>query len=220
MQKINDIRQNFIEQYKNKNFVIDRTGAKTIEIIGATFKVDEDWIIRKPNYDYVDRELNWYESQSLKVEDIPGETPTIWKQISSTKGEINSNYGWCVWSEENGNQYENVLKELKSNPNSRRAVMIYNRPNMHSDFNRDGMNDFICTYSNVFYIRNGQLISHYLMRSNDVVFGFCNDVAWAKYIQEKLAKDLNLDCGDLIWTASNLHVYERHFKFIEKLIEE
>jgi thymidylate synthase len=27
-----------------------------------------------------------------------------------------------------------------------------------------------------------------------------------------------VSCGDLIWTASNLHVYERHFSLIEELI--
>lgn len=218
MQKVNDIRQQFIDKYKNEEFIVDRTGSKTIEILGATFTADEDWIIRKPNYDYIQRELDWYKSQSRYVEDIPGETPTIWKQIADSNGMINSNYGWCVWSEDNGNQYANVLAELKANPNSRRAVMIYNRPSMHTDFNKDGMNDFVCTYANTFYIRDNKLVSHYLMRSNDAVFGYDNDFAWAKYIQDNLANNLGLEPGDLIWTASNLHVYERHFAHIEKLL--
>jgi thymidylate synthase len=111
-----------------------------------------------------------------------------------------------------------VLRELRNNPNSRRAVMLYNRPSMHTDFNRDGMNDFVCTYSNTFMIRDGCLISHYLMRSNDAVFGYNNDYAWAKFVQRKLADELGVPCGDIIWTATNLHVYERHFSFIEDLI--
>jgi len=89
---------------------------------------------------------------------------------------------------------------------------------MHLDYSRDGMNDFMCTYSNAFVIRDGKLISHYLMRSTDAVFGYNNDVAWAKYVQRRLAHDLDIPCGDLIWTSSNLHVYERHFSEIEKLI--
>jgi thymidylate synthase len=82
------------------------------------------------------------------------------------------------------------------------------------------MNDFMCTYSNAFMIRDGKLISHYLMRSNDAVFGYNNDVAWAKHVQQLLASELEVEVGDLIWTATNFHVYERHFKFIEKLIDE
>mgnify|MGYP003643263599 CR=1 FL=1 len=199
MKCTNDIRADLIEKYLAQDFVIDKSGAKTIEVLGESFVATEDWLIRTPAYKYIERELEWYKSQSLYVDDIPGETPQIWKDISSDEGMINSNYGWCVFSEENGNQY---------------------RPSMHLDYNRDGMSDFMCTYSNTFMIRDGCLISHYLMRSNDAVFGYNNDVAWAKYVQDKLAADLGIPSGDIIWTATNLHVYERHFGFIEDLIRD
>ena len=45
-----------------------------------------------------------------------------------------------------------------------------------------------------------------------------NDYAWAKHVQSKLADDLNVKIGDLIWTASNIHVYSRHFKFLEEIL--
>ena len=220
MNRVSDIRAKLIQKYKNQEFVIDKTGVKTVELIGESFVVDEDWIIRPPNYEYIERELAWYESQSLYVEDIPGQTPAIWKQVADKNGKINSNYGYLIWSEENGRQYDNVLNELRKNPNSRRAVMIYNRPTMHSDYCTDGMSDFICTYANDFLIRDGKLISHYLMRSNCAIFGANNDFAWARYVQQKLAHDLDIAVGDLIWTASSLHVYEYHFCHIEKLIQE
>jgi len=218
MLTVADIRKGLTFKYLAKDFVIDRTGAKTIEMIGATFIADEDYVIRKPALEYIKRELEWYKSQSLNVNDIPGETPQIWKSIASSEGMINSNYGWCIYSKENGSQYQHVLRELKNNPNSRRATMIYNRPTMHVDMSRDGMNDFMCTYANTFYIRNGKLESHYLMRSNDAVFGYNNDYAWAKHVQDELASDLDVESGKLIWTASNFHVYERHFNFIDELI--
>ena len=218
MQNVADIRAKLIQKYKDQDFVIDKTGVKTIEVIGESFIADEDWIIRKPNYEYIERELEWYKSQSLYVDDIPGGTPAIWNQVASDLGEINSNYGYLIWSDENYSQYQNVLEELTANPNSRRAVMIYNRPSMHKDYKRDGMSDFICTYANTFLIRDGKLISHYLMRSNDAVFGYDNDIHWAMHVQKRLAEDLNVECGDIIWTATNLHVYERHFKFIEELM--
>ena len=56
------------------------------------------------------------------------------------------------------------------------------------------------------------------MRSNDAVFGYDNDVHWAMYVQDMLARDLGVERGHIIWTATNLHVYERHFKFIEELM--
>lgn len=220
MKTVKDIREMLLNKYSQGEFVLDRTGQKVVEILGATFLVDEDFILREPNQDYIKREIEWYESQSRFVKDIPGKTPLIWEQIASKEGMINSNYGWCIFSEENGNQYDNVLKELKRNIDSRRATMIYNRPSMHVDYNKDGMNDFMCTYSNTFLVRDGKLVSHYIMRSNDGVFGFNNDVAWAKYVHNKLQNDLGLPVGDLIWTASSLHIYERHFNLIEDKIKE
>lgn len=217
--KVQDIRKMFKQAYDNQEFTIDRTGAKTIEILGATFIADEDYIVRPPSYEYIERELKWYESMSLFVRDIPGKTPAIWEAVASTEGKINSNYGWCVYTPENGYQYSHVLQELKNNPDSRRATMIYNRPSMHKDFNKDGMNDFMCTFANSFFIRDGKLISHYIMRSNDSVFGYGNDYAWARHIQSKLATALNVEVGELIWTASNLHVYERHFPQLEEMIK-
>ena len=219
MLRVKDIRTMFKDAYRAQQFTTDRTGVKTIEIIGATFLADEDYIVREPNYDYIVRELEWYESKSSNVNDIPGVVPAIWQSIATKDGMINSNYGWCIWSDENFNQYENVLKELRANPDSRRATMIYNRPSMHQDYNRDGMNDFMCTFANSFFIRDNKLISHFIMRSTDAVFGFNNDVAWAMHVQKKLARDLEVLPGDLIWTSANIHVYERHFSALEKMIE-
>ncbi len=215
--KIKDIRNIFIDKLKNNELVIDKTGVKTLEIVGASFLADQDTIIRKPNLDYVKREIKWYESQSLKVDDIPGETPAIWNAVASDNGKINSNYGYLIYSKNNGYQYDNVVSELIRNPDSRRATMIYQRPSMHTDFNVDGMSDFICTFAHTYLIRNGKLNVVVMMRSNDAVFGYVNDYHWAKYIQEKMAKQLNIPCGDIHWQAASLHVYERHFKFVEKL---
>jgi len=217
MQTVSDIRKKLMIKRIEKDYVIDKTGVKTIELIGESFIADEDWIIRKPNLEYVKRELDWYHSQSLYVNDIPGDTPQIWKQIASDFGQINSNYGHLIWSEENGHQYNHVLHELRNNPDSRRATMIYNRPSMHLDYNREGMNDFVCTYGNQFMIRDDKLVSHYIMRSNDAVFGYCNDVHWAMHVHDMLAYDLKIEKGDLIWTASSFHIYERHFKFLDKM---
>jgi len=223
MQKVKDIRKKFIDLYNNEEFVIDKTGVKTIELIGESFIADEDWIIRKPNYDYAKREIQWYESQSLNVWDIPGKVPLIWQQVSDKDGYINSNYGWCIWSKENHEQYINAIRELKKNKDSRRATMIYTRPTMHTDYNKNGMSDFICTWGTHIFIRNNKLIYQILQRSVDSVFGYCNDFLWHQYVRDKLYLDLKdvypeLEKGNIIYTTGSLHVYERHFKFLEELI--
>ena len=212
MLKVSDIRQHFINELASGNFIIDKTSVKTIEMLGATFEADEPTIFGEVNEDYVERELEWYKSMSLYVEDIPGKTPVIWQQVASTEGKINSNYGWAIWHEDNGLQYQNVVRELTTNPNSRRAVMIYTRPSMWTDYNEDGMSDFMCTNAVQYMIRDEQLVAIVQMRSNDVVFGYNNDYAWQWYIANQLSDELKLKTWPkIIWHVGNLHVYERHF---------
>jgi thymidylate synthase len=212
MLKVEDIREYLIRELQAESFVVDKTGVKTIEMIGACFEADEPSIFGDVNEEYIQRELDWYKSMSLYVDDIPGITPAIWKQVASTEGKINSNYGWAIYSEDNGLQYLNVLDELTANPNSRRAVMIYTRPTMWSDYNHNGMSDFMCTNAVQYMIRDGQLVAVVQMRSNDVVFGYRNDYAWQKYVADMLTRDLGLDIEPkIIWNVGNLHVYERHF---------
>lgn len=209
-----DVRKYFRDQLAEENFVIDKTGVKTIEMISASFIADEPAIFGEVNWDYVDREISWYNSKSLNVKDIPGKTPQIWEQVSDENGFINSNYGWCIYSADNGNQYKHVLNELKHQPNSRRAVMIYNRPSMHVDYMRNGMSDFMCTNTVQYVIRNDYLHAIVQMRSNDVVFGYKNDRAWQDYVLNALAADLNLQVGNIYWNVGSLHVYERHFNLL------
>lgn len=211
---VRNIREEFQCLLKNEVFVADKTGAKMLEIRSANFVADEPAIFGTPNADYIRREIEWYESMSRNVNDIPGGPPAIWKQVADKDGMINSNYGWCIWSPENGSQYKNVLEELRSKPDSRRAVMIYTRPSMWEDYNRDGMSDFMCTNAVQYMIRYGRLFANVQMRSNDVVFGYRNDYAWQRHVLEMLATDLNVDAGDIYWDAGSLHVYERHFHLV------
>jgi thymidylate synthase len=226
--RVRDIRQEFADRYKNGAIYNNM-----ISIIGASFEVDEDEIFGEVNPDYVDAEIMWYESKSTKVKDLfrlYGKEVKIWKEISSRDGEVNSNYGHLVYSYENGDQYNNVVKKLCQHSSTRQASMIYQRPSMHSDWNRDGMMDFTCTNAVTYYIENSRLHAVVQMRSNDVVFGFNNDYAWQCHVWTKLINEVNyirdkiglpkLYLGKMTWQVQNLHMYARHFPLIEEYIKE
>lgn len=218
-----DIKKEFINLYNQNKFRVGKFG-KTVEIQNAHFLADKDSIIRKPNYEYAKREIQWYESQSLYVDDIPGETPKIWKACANLYGKINSNYGWCIWSDENYNQFKHCVDRLVEDPHTREACMIYTRPSIQLECNADNMHDFICTYATQVFlneIEDGKYKLDYtvFMRSCDAVFGYCNDYLWASYVQDYMIsalKDKGIDVvkGDIIWNAGSLHVYERHFKYL------
>ena len=229
MNSVNDIREIFINALEHKQFSTDKTGCKTIEIIGASFVADEPAIFGKPNKDYIEAELQWYDSKSTNINDIyvdtddegyPKPPPQAWKYSANKHGEINSNYGHLIWSKKYFKQYDKVLNELLKNPDSRRACMIYNRPSIWHEYKENGKNDFICTNAVTYYIRDDALHAVVQMRSNDVIFGYRNDYAWQKHVLDLLRDDLyylgcKLDAGQIHWQVQNLHVYERHFDLVK-----
>ena len=214
---VSDIRQYFIDELHDEAFTEDRTGQKTIELLGASFLADEPAIFGTPSEKYIDAEIDWYSSGSTNINDIhpDKEPPAAWVYAANEHGEINSNYGHLIWSSKYHDQYQNVLDELISNPDSRRASMIYTRPSIWSEYDENGKNDFICTNSVTYYIRNDELQAVVQMRSNDVVFGYKNDVAWQQHVLELLASDLDINPGFIQWQVQNLHVYERHFHLVK-----
>ena len=234
MNTTRDIAKTFINSLKNEEFVTDRTGQKTIEMLGATFLADEPAIFGTPNESYIEIEKAWYESQSTNVNWITDtynrNVPEAWKYAANTYGEINSNYGHIIYSDKYHHQFGRVLDELLTNLDGRRATMIYTRPSIWEEYNEDGKNDFICTNAVTYYIRDAKVHCVVQMRSNDVVFGYKNDYAWQLYVLEQLTQEYNscylanaadadyrreMEVGDIIWQVQNLHVYERHFDLVK-----
>jgi thymidylate synthase len=229
------LKQYFFELYrkiKNSEFVIDKSCVKTVELIDAQIlnlnpsQPVLDFKIRKTNENYCRKELEWYLSQSLSIKNYV-DNIQIWNMICSKDDEklVNSNYGWCIFSSENYNQYNNCLNELRMNKDSRRAIMIYNRPSMWMDFNKNGMSDFICCLSNTFFIRNNKLISSVHFRSSDLIYGFLNDFYFKCYVYDLLYNDLkkiypNLEIGYINWHSNSLHVYEKHFDLLTSIVDQ
>ena len=223
MHSVNDIRKFFIGELKDEAFTIDKTGQKTIELIGASFLATEPSIFGTPDEKYIDQEILWYESQSTNVNDIREfeDPPHAWKYSANKHGEINSNYGKLIYNDRYYNQYGQALDELLRNPDSRRACMVYNRPSIWLEYDENEKNDFICTNAVTYYIRDNLLHAVVQMRSNDVVFGYKNDYAWQRYVLKRLLNDYNdlgehnIEEGHIIWQVQNLHVYERHFHLVK-----
>lgn len=219
---VSNIRQQFIELFTSgKGIVPDKNGTEVIEILNASFIADEPAIFGTPNDEWHTRELEWYLSESLNVNDITPPVPKIWRQIADKDGFINSNYGNLIFSINNENQYDSVLTKLKAEPSSRQAIMIYNRPSMHVEWDLNGRSDFICCQNTQHFIRHNELISIANFRSSDAIFGYKGDKFWLDYVHSKLYADLlhtfpNLKFGPIIWNAMSLHVYSRHFHLIKR----
>lgn len=191
-----------------------------LELLSICFEADEPSIFGTVNEDWNKRELCWYMSQSLNINDIPGPIPKVWQQVSTNEGAINSNYGWCVFSKDNGYQFNNAIDAMLANKFTRRASLIYNRPSMHTDAKKDGMRDFMCTYATQFMIRDNLLCHFVYMRSNDAIYGYKGDWAWQNFVHDMALYEVQkkypeVKKGPMVWHAASLHVYPHHFDLVK-----
>ena len=166
---------------------------------------DRNW-----KWDYAEAEWQWYLSGQNNINilgELYGKIPEIWKRMADKEGYVNSNYGW-QWKR--GNQLDEVIDLLKTNPRTRQAaISIYDRKEGYM-YN----NDTPCTYAVQFTIVGQKLNMCVTMRSNDLWYGFCNDQYCFSKLQEVVAYRTGLLIGNYYHFAHNLHLYDN---IIEKL---
>lgn len=165
---------------------------------------------RKFSKKYAEREWAWYLSGNRSVEEIKKFAP-IWDKMHGGDNIVNSNYGW-QWMR--NDQLFKCIEQLKNNPDSRQAWLTIFDGKEKDDYAYDTP----CTLSIGFDIKPGieTLDMCVTMRSNDLVYGFCNDQYCFTKLQELVADELGLPIGTYYHFAHDLHIYERHFFMKEK----
>ena len=187
---------------------IDFNNTKTLFNIG--FYIEEPWDnmiktkFRKWNIFYAEAEWQWYLSGDPKVEklgEIYGLVPKIWEKMADENGEVNSNYG-AQW--ERGYQLDKVVAKLKSDPNTRQAVIsIYDGKEI-SRYKHDTP----CTTAIQFSIVNNKLEMCVTMRSNDLWFGFCIDQYCFSQLHKLVSERTGYTQGGYYHFAHNMHIYK------------
>jgi thymidylate synthase len=120
---------------------------------------------------------------------------------------VNSNYGYCIKYKFDFNQWDEVVRELVTNPSSRRAVI-----HIKSPYDNTNSKDVNCTVCLQFFIRDNKLYLTTYMRSNDLWMGFPYDVFQFTCMQIVMAIELGLEIGTYTHIAGSLHLYERDVK--------
>lgn len=179
-----------------------------------------NFISRGLKIDYIKREFLWY-LKGDRFDTNICEHASMWKGLINTDGSINSNYGQYMFGEHC--QFDNVISTLKKDVDSRRASIVI----LGSDHLMSDTKDVPCTYALNFRIRPDQdgirrLNMSVRMRSQDAVFGMGNDAPAFSFIHEMVYCSLmteypDLKLGNYHHTADSFHIYERHFKLMEKI---
>jgi thymidylate synthase len=158
---------------------------------------------RKWNENYADCEWLWYLSGDRNVSKLAefyGKVPEIWKSMTDSENNVNSNYGW-QWKR--NDQIDWVIKLLGQVPDTRQAVITILDMKEHDTFTFDTP----CTYAIQFTIVHGRLDMCVTMRSNDLWYGFCNDQYQFSMLQEMIADELKIEMGTYYHFAHNMHLY-------------
>ena len=89
----------------------------------------DEIVSRNYDFDYLQAELDWYESGSYHIDGIKDHA-SIWSEIADENGFINSNYGTIMFKEiYNGfTQWEWCKKVLQDDLYTRQAVINFNQP--------------------------------------------------------------------------------------------
>jgi thymidylate synthase len=221
--------------YKHPQFTSSPRGMMVKEILGYQFQIlnprhripyveGRDFSIH-----YMIAELLWYLSGNNSTDWISNYS-TFWSKISDDGKTANSAYGARIFKhhEYQGHneglwtQWEYVKNELKLDPDSRRAVIHIRMP----QDSKYAKLDVPCTLSLQFFLRNNKVHMVVSMRSSDVILGLAYDVPAFTIFQELLAVQLTQELGRPIGLgtythlSASLHVYERHFKMVEKILGE
>jgi thymidylate synthase len=161
---------------------------------------------RKWNPRYAEREWQWYLSQNRSVEELKKHAP-IWDKMHGGDNIVNSNYGW-QWGR--NNQLDKTIEQLKKDKNTRQAWISIFDGKEKDQYQYDTP----CTLAvgfNVHPCADNELNMTVLMRSNDLVYGFCNEQYCFSKLQELVAAELGLKVGTYYHFAHDMHIYEKHF---------
>jgi thymidylate synthase len=177
------------------------------------------------NLDYAKKEWLWFLGAD-KYDDSICKHATMWQKLKQPDGSFYSNYGQYMFGRnDNGgkyvsSQFDYVVNTLATDENSRRASMVLlNRDHLFAE-----NSDVVCTYAINFTIENTQLHMTVMMRSNDVIFGFTNDAFCFSQLFEFVYLRLKdehygwLKRGTYTHFTNSMHVYERHFDMIERIV--
>ncbi len=110
-------------------------------------------------------------------------------------------YGKRLTDFDGVNQIDRVIKKLRDKPESKGATMTFLKPT-------EDTKHIPCICVIDFKLRNNKLISSAFFRSQDIGKKFYADALCLGEIQAKIAKELGVSVGSLVFFIASAHIYE------------
>jgi len=157
-------------------------------------------------------ELLWFLRGDTNVRFLNEHGVTIWDEWADETGDLGRGYGaqWRDWRGANGvrvDQIENLIAQIKANPQSRRLIVSAWNP-----AEIDTMALPPCHLLFQFYVQDGELSCQLYQRSADLFLGVPFNIASYSLLTMMVAQVAGLMPGDFVHTFGDLHLYKNHLE--------
>ena len=201
----------------------DRTGTGTRSVFGyqMRFDLNEGFPLvttKKVHLKSIIVELLWFLTGSSNNNWLTERGCTIWDEWARADGDLGPVYGvqWRSWPTPDGghiDQISDVMRTLKSNPDSRRIIV--------SAWNVAEVNNMAlppCHTMFQFYVQDGELSCQLYQRSADMFLGVPFNIASYAILTLMIAQVTGLEPGDFVHTFGDAHLYSNHMDQVEELL--
>jgi thymidylate synthase len=195
----------------------DRTGTGTLSVFGHQMRFDlrEGFPLvttKKIHLKSVVHELLWFLRGETNTAYLRENGVSIWDEWADANGELGPVYGkqWRSWPKPDGgsiDQIAEVLKQLRTQPDSRRIIV--------SAWNVGELSQMAlmpCHAFFQFYVADGRLSCQLYQRSADVFLGVPFNIASYALLTHMIAEQCDLGVGDFVWTGGDCHLYLNHLE--------
>jgi thymidylate synthase len=196
-------------------FKADRTGTGTYAVFGAQarFSLREGFPLlttKKLHLKSIIYELLWFLRGETNIKYLKENGVTIWNEWADAEGNLGRVYGaqWCDWRTADGrsiNQIDNVIAQIRKNPESRRHIVTAWNPG-----EVDKMALPPCHAMFQFFVQEGELSCQLYQRSADLFLGVPFNIASYALLTMMVAQVCGLKPGDFVHTFGDLHLYSNH----------
>ena len=224
---IREIRKNGVERK-------DRTGTGTKSIFGYQMRfnlIDGFPLVttKKIHLKSVIHELLWFLNGDSNINYLNENGVRIWDEWANENGDLGPIYGkqWRSWNNEDIDQIKILIKNLKTNPYSRRHLITAWNPSVlpeeNKNFSENVENGKValppCHAFFQFYISNNKLSCQLYQRSADVFLGVPFNIASYSLLTYMIAQVCNYKVGDFIHTFGDAHIYDNHINQIDEQLK-
>mgnify|MGYP000580849796 FL=1 len=200
----------------------DRTGTGTKSIFGHQMRFDLSKgfpmvTTKKLHLKSIIHELLWFINGDTNIKYLNDNGVKIWDAWANSNGDLGPVYGaqWRNWNNEGIDQLQNVIDQIKNNPDSRRMMVSAWNPSVMPDtsvsFEENVANNKAalppCHAFFQFYVADGKLSCQLYQRSADVFLGVPFNIASYALLTMMVAQVCDLEAGDFIHSFGDVHVY-------------